>query len=171
MALQFYIFWQILMRFSSFSVFPCLPSTVLSQLCWEPFKLIMYYCQEKKLNTTLANLNIRVHKTKHNHILNIKGTKWLDQICMRVVSLDRPRKGRQQLQVFLNLFFLKSSKFLAAKYKNASNFLTLPKCCTILVWIAGCLNSSNILLTSSISIINGVRKISNKSDNLDKKCQ
>ncbi len=88
---------------------------------------------------------------------------------MRLVSLDRPQKGNQSLFFILN--FKKSSKFLAAKYKKASNLLILlqtacidsflpigwhtfiwwkklPKYWTILVWIARYWNSSNILFTS-----------------------
>ncbi len=73
--------------------------------------------------------------------------------------------------IFWPWIFEKSSKFWAAKYKNTSNLLIFrltaciesclpigwrtiiwrknsPRCCTILVWIAGCWNSSNMLLKS-----------------------
>ncbi len=102
----------------------------------------------------------------------IKGTVRPDWIYMRVVPLDRPWKGHQPLQVFdfFNFTHLieKTSKFWAASCKNESNLLLVrimvcresclpigwctfiwwknpPKCCSVLVWIAGCWNS---LLTS-----------------------
>ncbi len=109
------------------------------------------------------------------HLCTFKGTVRPDWICMRVVPLDRPCKNinRYLLLNFLFHFWIyeKTSKFCAALYKNESNlplaritvciesFLpigcrtfiwlkNLPKRCTILVWITGCWNSSNILLTS-----------------------
>jgi hypothetical protein len=92
---------------------------------------------------------------------------------MRVISMDRPRKRHQPLEDF-NFFILTLDiwkEFWTTKYKNVSILLILrqtaciesilpirwhtfiwwnnpPKCCAILVWIAGCWNSSNILLTS-----------------------
>ncbi len=108
-------------------------------------------------------------------ISQIKGYVWPDWFCSRVVPLDRPWKEHQPLYVFfIFLFpfwiFEKTSKFWAAPYKTESNlqlvrmtvciesFLpigwgmfiwwkNLPKCCTILVWIAECWNS---VLTSVI---------------------
>ncbi len=94
-------------------------------------------------------------------------------VYMRVVPLDRPWKGHQPLLLVFDFLILllniwKTSKFWAASCKNESNLLlhrilvciesclpvawltfiwwkNLPKCCSILVWIAGCWNS---LLTS-----------------------
>ncbi len=96
---------------------------------------------------------------------------------MRGVPLDGPWKkdiNRYRFLIFKfwSWIFGKSSKFWASKYNNASKLLLLwltfciksflptgwrtfiwyknplLKCCTILVWIAGCWNSSSIILTS-----------------------
>ncbi len=103
----------------------------------------------------------------HEHL---KGTVRPDWICMRVVSLESPLKGHQQLYVFLFFYFwswifYKSSKFWAAPCKNEPNLLLVrfticiesclpigwrtfiwwknpPKCCSILVWIAEWWSSS-----------------------------
>jgi hypothetical protein len=94
---------------------------------------------------------------------------------MRVVPLDRPWKGHQPLYIFdfltshLNIWkdFKILSRFIQkwiqppactdhGLYRNLSSYWLAhfylmknpPKWCTILVWIAGCWNSLNIVLTS-----------------------
>ncbi len=107
--------------------------------------------------------------TRSWNLKKIKGTVRPDWICMRVEK----DTSRYKFSIFYLQFriFEKALKFWAASYKNEPNLLLVPimvctesflpigwrtiiswknppKCCTILVWIAGCWNSSNILLTS-----------------------
>jgi hypothetical protein len=48
----------------------------------------------------------------------------------------------------LSRFILFIESFLPTGWRTFMWWKNLPKCCTILVWIAGCWNSSNILLMS-----------------------
>ncbi len=70
-------------------------------------------CRRNSVNTLIIERQI------------LKGTVRPDWIILRVVSLERPWKRHQPLQVFDFWFwfwiFEKASKFWGASYKNASN--------------------------------------------------
>ena len=116
-------------------------------------------------------LQIKLQFTELTHspkmALQIKGTVGPDRISLRVLSLDRPLKGHQPLYVFdfliLILNIWEEFKVLSRFMQKKSNLLLIritvcikyfiwwkspQKCCSILVWIADCWFSSNILLTS-----------------------